>query len=178
MIVMNKQGRSQLALGIVLILAGAWFFLDKTNPQFHSFFLKYTEWPLNMFLIGAGILLLGLVTGSPGLAVPAAIVAGVGSIVYYQDMTKNGDAWYTWILLLAFIGLGTVIQGLLGDNMPHNTRQGLKTIVVSVAIYIAFAAFFGDLKLFGNYGPAILLILVGLWLLGNGIYRSRRNMEA
>ena len=174
---MNKQGRSQLALGVILILIGAWFLLDKTNPQFHELFAEYTRWPLNMFLIGAGILLIGLVTGSPGLAVPASIVAGIGAIVYYQNLTKNHDAWYTWILILGFIGIGNILQGLLGENTARNLREGLKLVVVSVVIFLALAAFFGDLNILGNYGPAILLILLGLWVLGNGIYRSYRNKE-
>jgi hypothetical protein len=170
----NKHGRTQLALGVILILAGAWFLLDKTNPQIHLLFAKYIEWPFNMFLIGAGILLVGLVTGSPGLAVPASIVAGVGAIVYYQGITKSQDAWYTWVLILGFIGIGNILQGLLGENTARNLREGLKLIAVSAAIFIAFASFFGDLKFLGNYGPAVLLILVGLWVLGNGIYRSYR----
>lgn len=174
---MNKQGRSQLTLGVILILAGAWFLLDKTNPQFFAPFAKYTDWPLNMFLIGAGILLFGLVTSSPGLAVPASIVTGVGAIVYYQDLTKTHDAWYTWVLILGFIGLGNALQGLLGENTARNLREGLKMMVISVAVFLGFATFFGDLKLLGNYGPAILLILVGVWLLGNGLYRSYRNKE-
>ena len=174
---MNKQGRSQLALGVILILAGAWFLLDKTNPQFHQLFARYTAWPLNMFLIGAAILLLGLVTGSPGLAVPAAIVAGIGGIVYYQSLTKTHDAWYAWILILGCVGVGNIVTGLLGENTARNLRQGLKMIVVSVAIFFGFATFFGDSKLLGNYGPAILLILLGLWVLGSGMYRSYRNRD-
>lgn len=70
---MNKQGRTQLALGVILILAGAWFLLDKSVPAFHEIFSKYSEFPFNMFLIGAFILLIGLVTGQPGMAVPASI---------------------------------------------------------------------------------------------------------
>ena len=174
---MNKQGRSQLALGVILLLAGIWFLLDTTNPQFHELFTQYTAWPLNMFLIGAGILLVGLVTGSPGLAVPASIVAGVGAIVYYQSLTHSQDAWYTWVLILGFIGIGNILQGLLGENPARNIREGLKLVVVSVVIFLAFAAFLGDQKIFGNYGPAILLILLGLWVLGNGIYRSYSNKE-
>ena len=52
---MNKQGRTQLALGVLLILLGAWFLLDRTMPAFHSFFDKYTEWPTNMLLIGGAV---------------------------------------------------------------------------------------------------------------------------
>ena len=49
---MNRQGRTQLALGVILILLGAWFLLDKSVPAFHTLFNKYTEFPFNMFLIG------------------------------------------------------------------------------------------------------------------------------
>ena len=77
---MNKKGRSQLALGVILILLGAWFLADKSIPAFHSFFDKYTEWPVNMLLIGGVIFILGLVLGQPGMSVPAAIVAGLGGM--------------------------------------------------------------------------------------------------
>ena len=100
---MNKQGRSQLALGVILILLGAWFLLDRTMPAFHNFFDEYTQWPMNMFLIGGGIFIVGVVLGSPGLSVPAAIVAGLGGIFYYQETTGNYESWsYMW----ASIGFG------------------------------------------------------------------------
>ena len=175
---MNKQGRSQLALGVILILLGAWFLLDKTNPQFHSLFAKYIEWPLNMFLIGAAILIIGLVTGQPGMSVPAAIVAGIGGIFYYQEMTENFDSWsYMWTLIPGFVGVGTVLAGLLGDNTARNLKHGLNLMVISAVLFLVFASFFGGLTLLGNYSPAVLLILLGLWVLGNGIYRSYRNKE-
>lgn len=175
---MSKYGRSQLALGLILILAGVWFLLDKTNPQIHALFARYMAWPLNMFLIGAGVLLAGIILGAPGLAVPASIIAGIGAISYLQELTKNPNDWYVWILLLGFIGLGDLIQGLLGENSARNFREGLKLIAVSGVIYLGFAAFFGDVKFLGAYGPAVLLILLGLWLLGGGIYRMiRRNGE-
>jgi len=173
---MNKQGRSQLALGVILILVGGWFLLNQTMPSFRGFFEPYTQWPANMLLIGAGILIIGLVTGSPGLAVPAAIVAGIGGIFYYQDLTNNYDSWsYMWALIPGFIGLGTVVQGLLGENTAGNLKRGLNMMVVSAVLFLVFAAFLGGWNILGNYGPAVLLILLGLWVLGSGIYRSMRN---
>ncbi len=171
---MSKQGRSQLTLGVILILAGVWFFLDKTNPQIHALFAKYMEWPLNMFLIGAGILLLGLIIGAPGLAVPACIVAGVGAVSYLQELTKNPNDWYVWTALLGFVGLGNLIQGLLSGSSGA-IRDGMRTIAVGGVIYLGFAAFFGDVKFLGAYGPALLLILLGVWLLGSGVYRMTRK---
>ena len=173
---MNKSGRSQLVLGIILILVGGWFLLNQTMPEFRKFFEPYTEWPANMLLIGAGILIIGLVTGSPGLAVPAAIVAGIGGIFYYQQATDDYGSWsYMWALIPGFIGVGTVLQGLLGDNMASNLKKGLNLMVVSAVLFLVFAAFLGGWDILGNYGPAVLLILLGLWVLGSGLYRSFRN---
>jgi len=175
---MNKSGRSQLALGIILILIGGWFLLNQTMPEFRNFFEPYTEWPVNMLLIGAGILVIGLATSSPGLAVPAAIVAGIGGIFYYQETTGNYDSWsYMWALIPGFIGIGTILQGVLGENTAHNLKRGLNLMVVSAVLFLVFAAFLGGWNILGEFGPAVLLILLGLWVLGSGLYRSYRKKE-
>ena len=175
---MNRQGRSQLALGVILILLGAWFLLDKTMPAFHSIFSKYSEFPLNMVLIGAGILIVGLVLGQPSLSVPAAIVAGIGGIFYYQSLTNNYQSWsYMWALIPGFVGVGSILAGLLGDNTAHNLKRGLNMVVISAILFLVFSSFLGGWKVLGNYGPAILLILLGLWVLGSGLYRSFQKKE-
>jgi len=173
---MNKTGRSQLALGIILILIGGWFLLNQTMPEFRKFFEPYTEWPSNMLLIGAAILVIGLATGSPSLAVPAAIVAGIGGILYYQKATSDYNSWsYMWTLIPGFIGLGTILQGLLGENTAHNLKRGLNLMVISAVLFLVFAAFLGGWNILGNYGPAVLLILLGLWVLGSGLYSTYRK---
>jgi hypothetical protein len=175
---MNKHGRTQLALGVILILLGAWFLADKSVPAFHSLFNKYTEFPLNMILIGGGILIIGLVTGQPGMSVPAAIVAGIGGIFYYQEMAEDYASWsYMWTLIPGFVGVGSILAGLLGDSTAHNLKRGLNLMVVSAALFLVFSSFLGGWTLLGNYGPAILLILLGVWALGKGLYRSFRNKE-
>ena len=173
---MNKKGRSQLALGVILILLGAWFLADKSIPAFHSFFDKYTEWPVNMLLIGGAIFILGLVLGQPGMSVPAAIVAGLGGIFYYQNATGNFASWsYMWALIPGFIGVGTIVAGLLGENTAQNLKHGLNMVVISAVLFLVFSSFFGGWELLGNYGPSILLILLGLWVLGSGLFRTFRN---
>lgn len=174
----DTRGRSQLTLGVVLILLGAWFLLDRSVPAFHDLFGKYTEWPMNMFLIGGGIFILGLVLGQPGMSVPAAIVAGLGGIFYYQETAGDASSWsYMWALIPGFVGVGTVLAGLLGDNSAHNIKRGLNLMVISAVLFLVFSSFLGDWRLLGNYGPAILLILLGLYVLGSGVYRSYRNKE-
>ena len=173
---MNKTGRSQLALGIILILVGGWFLLNQSMPAFRDFFKPYTEGPSVMLLIGAGIFIIGLATGSPGLSVPAAIVAGIGGIFYYPGLTNNFESWaYMWTLIPGFVGVGTLLQGLLGENTGANLKRGLNLMVISAVLFLVFASFLGGWNILGSYGPAILLILLGLWVLGSGLYRTYRK---
>ena len=80
-----------------------------------------------------------------------------------------------WALIPGFVGVGIVLTGLLGENTAHNLKRGLNLMVISAVLFLVFASIFGGLELLGNYGPAILLILLGTWVLGNGLYRSFRK---
>ncbi|GAB1470802.1 hypothetical protein MASR2M66_16800 [Chloroflexota bacterium] len=173
---MNRSGRSQLGLGIILILIGGWFLLNQTMPEFHKFFEPYIEWPSNMFLIGAGILIIGLATGQRGMTVPAAIVAGIGGIFYYQNASGDYDSWsYMWALIPGFVGVGVVLQGLFGENTAYNLKRGLNLMVISAVLFLIFAAFLGGWNILGQFGPAVLLILLGVYVLGSGLYRTYRK---
>src|SRR4051812_8208417 len=108
------KNRGQLAVGIVLILLGVLFFAQKQIPALVPWAEMYTAWPLNMVSVGALILLIGLLLGAPGLAIPAAIVACVGGILYYQRITEDYTSWsYMWTLIIASIGVGMTLNGLL-----------------------------------------------------------------
>ena len=174
---MSRQGRSQLFLGLILILLGAWFVAEQTIPSLADFTDKIFVWPFTLMWIGALILVIGLFTGNPGMAVPAAIVAGIGGIFYYNDTFGGGQAaWaYTWTLIPGFIGIGSILAGLLGDNTRQNLRHGFNSLVFSAIAFLFCASVFGDLNLFGNYGPAILLIALGVWLLGRSLWKSFSN---
>jgi hypothetical protein len=172
---MNRQGRTQLVLGVLLVLAGVWFFADRSLPAFHELMAKYTEWPFTLVFIGAGLFLLGLLLGAPGMAVPAAIVAGIGGLFYYFENIGSYSDWFMWFLIPGFVGVGSILAGLLGDNTRRNLRSGLNSIVISAVLVLVFSSLFGNLPLLGQYGPAILLILLGLWVLGSGLFRSWRG---
>jgi len=174
---MKKQGRSQLALGIILILLGAWFIAQRTFPEVAAFAERFSDWPF--WFIGAGILLflLGLIQGEPGLSVPAAVLAGLGGLFYYFVYVGDWIDWYMWMLVPGFVGVGTILQGLLGKDTGHNLRSGLNLMVVSAVLFLVFSAFFGGWGLLGNLVPAILLILLGLWVLGSGLYKSLRKTD-
>jgi hypothetical protein len=169
------KNRSQLALGVVLILLGAWFIAQRQVPALETWVAQYMSWPLNVVAAGAIILLIGLLVGAPGMAIPAAIVAGVGGILYYQESTGDYTSWsYMWTLIFGFIGVGQILAGLLGRSM-REARSGMNLILTSAVMFIIFAAIFGKLGMLGPYFPAVVLILVGLWFLVRGFWR--RNKE-
>ena len=169
------KNRGQLALGIILILLGAFFIAQKQLPALAQWMDLYMQWPLNIVAVGGLIFLIGLFVGVPGLSVPAAIVAGIGGILYYQVKTEDMQSWsYMWTLIPGFVGVGTLLSGLLSRDW-HQARSGLNLMGVSAVLFVIFAAFFGKLSLLGAYGPAILLVALGLWMLLSGFLRRNKN---
>lgn len=169
------KNRGQLALGLILILLGAWFIAQQQVPALKEWVALYMDWPLNIVAIGGLILLIGILLGAPGMAIPASIVACVGGILYYQQIYEDYQSWsYMWTLIIGSIGVGQVLSGLLGSGR-HEISSGLNTIVVSAAMFIIFAAIFGKLTILGSFGPAILLILLGIWVIARGLWRGRRK---
>lgn len=169
------KNRGQLALGLILILLGAWFIAQQQVPALKEWVALYMDWPLNIVAIGGLILLIGILLGAPGMAIPASIVACVGGILYYQQVYEDYQSWsYMWTLIIGSIGVGQVLSGLLGSGR-REISSGLNTIVVSAAMFIIFAAIFGKLTILGSFGPAILLILLGIWVIARGLWRGRRK---
>ena len=164
-----RQNRSSLILGILLILFGAWLVLTRQVPALQNWLENNFTWP--MWTIGAGllVLLIGLITGAPGMAIPASIIAGIGGILYYQNSTGDFGSWsYMWALIPGFVGIGTILAGLLGENTRANLAHGLNLLAISAVLFLVFGTFFGGLAILGDYGAAILLILLGLYVLARG----------
>ena len=164
-----RQNRSSLILGILLILIGAWLVITRQVPSLQNWLENNFTWP--MWTIGAGllVLLIGLITGAPGMAVPAAIIAGIGGILFYQNETGDFGSWsYMWALIPGFVGIGTILAGLLGENTRTNLAHGLNLLAISAVLFLVFGTFFGGPAILGDYGAAILLILLGLYILVRG----------
>jgi hypothetical protein len=168
-----RQNRTNLVLGILLILIGGWLVATRQIPALQEWIDDNFTWP--MWTIGAGllVLLIGLITGAPGMAVPASIIAGIGGILYYQNATDDYSTWsYMWALIPGFVGVGTILAGLLGENTRANLSRGTSLLVTSAVLFLVFATFFGGLNILGEYGAAIILILLGLYVLARGFVRS------
>jgi peptidoglycan/LPS O-acetylase OafA/YrhL len=173
---MSRQNRTQLALGILLVLIGVWFIAVRQVPILKPFSNLNLDWPFYVIGAGAILLLIGLVTDAPRMAIPAAIVAGIGGILYYQNISQDWQSWnFMWTLIPGFVGVGNILAGLFGDDTRHNIGRGINLIVISAVLFLIFAAIFNRINILGNYGAAGLLILLGLYVIGRGLMSSRRG---
>lgn len=175
---MEKRARTQLALGLFLILVAAFLAALRFYPPLRAFIPPFA-WPMWVIIAGGIILLIGLLVGAPGMAVPACIVAGIGGILYYQNATGDWESWaYAWTLIPSSVGVGTILAGLLGQDLRQSLRSGLNLILISVLAFLVLAAFMGRLAMLGPYRDYLLAglcFLLGLWFIVRGLTRSRRG---
>ena len=123
---MSRKARSNLGIGLLLILFGGWFLIVQLVPNLSNWFWSVFDWPV--YIIGAGLcfLIFGLVIGAPGMAIPACIIGGIGGLLYYQNATFDWDSWsYVWALIPGFTGIGTLLASLLGEGGKTGLRSGL-----------------------------------------------------
>lgn len=159
---MNKSQRSNLTLGVVLVVLGAVFIAANIIPSFHFLLNQVNSWPMIIEAVALGLLLLGLVIGVPDMAVPATIVGGIGGILWWQNLTGNWASWaYAWALIPGFVGVGMLLAKVLGGKDRYNVGSALSAIVSSLVMFVIFGAFFGGFTWMGPYWP-LLLIAAGL----------------
>ena len=169
---MEANRRSALVGGVVLILLGILFLVGQLVPNLWGWVGSFT-WP--WFVVGAGalLLLIGLASNAPGMAVPACIVGGIGLLLYWQNATNNWESWaYAWTLIPGFAGVGAVLMGLWTGQWK-TVWGGLWSIMVSLILFAIFASFLGGPFSLGKYWP-VLLILLGLLSLGRILFRPRQ----
>jgi hypothetical protein len=171
---MNRKSRSTLGIGLILILIGGWFLAVQFIPQLGSWFRGVFDWPVYIIASGICFLLLGLVIGEPGFAVPGSIISGIGGLLYYQNATNNWESWsYAWALIPGFVGIGVIIMALFGEGGKSGISSGLTLIFISLVMFLIFGSFFGANPL-GIYWP-FLLIALGIWLLLRSLFGKRKE---
>ena len=107
------------------------------------------------------------------MAVPACIVSGIGGILYWQNYTGNWDSWsFAWALIPGFVGVGVILARILGDNAPNAYREGLRLILISLVMFVAFFLFLGEKGMLREYWP-ILVIMLGIWIFARALLRRK-----
>ena len=167
---MNKRTRSSLVFGFLLILIGGWFLAVQLVPGL-DWFWDIISWPVIVIGVGVFLLLLGLIISAPGMAVPAAIVGGIGGLLYWQNATGYWESWkFAWALVFGFIGVGLMLAALLGEGGKEKFRVGAWMSFISLIVFAIFGAFSGA-NVLGTYWP-VLLIVFGLWILIQPLFRG------
>ena len=77
-----------------------------------------------------------------GLAIPGAIISGLGLMMFIQNLTGYWESWaYSWTIILVLVGLGIFIMGLYTEDM-HRRQAGLRVMKVGAILFIIFGGFF------------------------------------
>jgi len=156
---MDNRARTAAIGGTLLILLGALLLLIQVSPALRETLAIVWSWPLVVVAVGVGLFAMGLLTGSPGMAVPACIVAGIGGILFWQTQTGNWFSWaYAWTLIPGFVGIGMILQALLGEGGRQQALKGAEAILNSLILFLIFGSLFGGLTLLGPYWPALLIV--------------------
>ena len=172
---MSRERRSDLIFGIILLLIGAWFLAVQLNlvPGVNEIMNLQYQWPMIIIGIGLLLFLLGLITRTPGLSVPACIVGGIGGILYWTNTTGEWGAWsYIWTLIPGFVGLGIIISTLLGGNDKSGYRDGLRLLMISGILFVVFYMLMSGQGYFIKYWP-VLVILAGIWIIVQTVLRRK-----
>lgn len=170
---MDQQRRASLTFGVILILVGALFLAFQLSPQLQLLIDWGAAWPLIIIGVGVVLLIVAVLSGVSGLAVPAAIVGGIGGLLWWQNATGNWESWaYAWALIPGFVGVGIILNGLLSGKVRDGVTAGAWLLLISLVMFFIFGSFLGGLGLLGAYWP-VLLILLGFLVLMRPLLRSR-----
>jgi hypothetical protein len=164
---MNVQRKSNLVLGVIMILLGIIFLVTRLVPGLEI----VIGWPWIVIGVGVMLGLVGLLAGAPDMLVPACIVGGIGGILYYQNLTGRWESWsYMWALIMASAGLGALLAALLGGKSRAAVRDGFRTLLVGLTLFVVFGSIFGAFTVLGNYWP-LLLVAAGILILIDGFIK-------
>lgn len=164
---MVNSKRKSIASGFILILIGLIFLAFQVIPTLNAWVGSEFTWPMSIILVAVGLLLIGALTGTPDMLIPASIVAGIGGILYLQNGgILTWESWaYLWTLIPGFVGIGEFLSGLVKWK-KHDIIDGLQTMLVSAVLFVVFGSLMGNMFgyfPFQNYLP-VLLIALGVFL--------------
>lgn len=148
--------KSSIFWGVLLILLGILLLSRELWPEFFQFW----DWPFFIIGLGALFILWAIFSGTGGLAVPGSILAGIGGILYYQNLTSDWASWaYIWALIPGFVGIGVILSGIIDRNYKEAFSGGLILLLISGVLFFAFGEFFGLQAEITQYWPALLILL-------------------
>jgi hypothetical protein len=166
---MDHRSRSAIVSGTILIALGVFFMVTRFVPGI----IDTMSWPFIVIGVGAIFLLIALATWTPGLAVPACIIGGIGGLLYWQNMSGEWWTWsYTWALIPGFVGVGVALNELMEGRPLRALVEGGWPILISLLLFFLFGSFFGALPWNGPWW-AVVLIAIGVLVILRPLIRGR-----
>jgi hypothetical protein len=133
----NRGNRGTVIAGAVLILFGLFFLIGQFAPKY---FGDQYWWPWSIVGVGVIFLVMTLLSGAGGLAMPGSILTGTGLMLYWQNLTGHWYSWaYTWTLIIGLVGLGLILGSLVDDRMRRALPAGLILSIVSLAAFALYS---------------------------------------
>lgn len=155
---------SSAVFGLILVAIGLLFLLPQLFPQLEGVLSLGRNWPFLLVGLGGVFILAGL-AAAPPLMVPGSIIAGIGGILVYQNLSGDWASWaFAWALIPGFVGVGMVLMGLRSRELRHSVRHGGTLLLTSLLLFFVFAAFFNGMGDIGRYWPGALIV-AGVWML-------------
>jgi len=159
-----------MVLGIILVVAGALFLTLRVA----DISLGSRAWPLWLIVPGLAMLLGSLAIpprNGLGLAVPGAILATVGAILWVQEAYGLYGTWaYAWALVAPTApGVAMLLYGgVRGDRAL--AADGLRATLTGIGLFLGFGLFFeGVIGISGhrieNLDQVLPYAVIGLGLL-------------
>jgi hypothetical protein len=172
---MDTNRRSNLVIGLLLLLVGGWFLAGQFFPQMLEIVQFDYQWPLIVVGVGLFFLIMAVLLRAPGMAVPASIIGGIGGLLYYQNSTGDWESWaYAWTLIPGFVGVGVLLTHLLEGKLWRGLKEGVGLMLFSLFMFGIFSGFLGGPEVFSRLWP-LFLIGAGIWMLLKGRRNSRRS---
>jgi len=150
--------------GLILVLVGAWFLAVQFVPQLNDW--AEGSWPLTIIGVGVVFLLVSILNNIPGLSIPAFIIGGIGSLLYYQNVTGDWDSWaYAWSFIPGFVGLGLLFYSLQAKE-KGTMQAGFILLFLSTMFFVVFGSFLG--------AP----VVAGLWSMVRSLLGKKKEKIA
>ena len=132
----------------------------------------YWRWPYIVIGVGAIFMLMAVSMRIAPFMIPGVIIAGVGGLLYWQNLTGNWSSWsYAWAFVPMLVGIGILLAGLLSSGMRSAARGGWITLAAGAAAFLIFwPAFTGSWRMLSTIWP-LVLVLIGALILFNGLRR-------
>ena len=170
---MEGRSKSAIVVGAILIALGVILLVTKFAPGFLGPF----SWPWIIIAVGVVFLVISLATWTPGLAVPACVIGGIGGLLYWQNQTGAWDTWsFAWALIPVFSGVGVFLNETMEGRPVKGIVDGGWPILIGLLLFFLFGSFFGRLPWLGPWW-AIVLIVIGVLVLLRPLVRRGRSQK-